>query len=134
MKRLIYTFFMLLLATFCFLYREDVIKMLGKIRSYFIYNDISITNNSYYREYDFIYVQNTKDFKPKNKQELINIFYSIINSGQDSFAFYCPNEYVDCISDVKELATSQEILSHIKNLPAQLQHMREPLKHKHPTR
>ena len=71
--------------------------------------------NEYYRDIDFLYVQNTDDFTPNNRQELINIYYSVINSGITSFSFKCSNEYSSCINDVRKLAYNQGELSDINN-------------------
>ena len=71
--------------------------------------------NIYYRDYDFNYVQNTNDFVPKTKQDLLNIIYTSINSGENNILFYCPTEYKDCIKDIDEIASNQELLTDINN-------------------
>lgn len=74
-----------------------------------------ITKNNYYRDYNFAFVKQTTNLSPKTKQDLLNIFYTAINSGQDTFTFSCPEEYQDCITEVGNLADDQELLSHINN-------------------
>ncbi len=71
--------------------------------------------NSYFREYDFEYVQNTDDFLPNNYQEILNIYYTILNSGVDEFSFFCPKEYSDCLDEIDNLAKDNTTLSHINN-------------------
>lgn len=71
--------------------------------------------NEYYKNNDYLFIQNTNDFKPYNYQELLNIFYTVINSGWNTFTFYCPKEYLDCIDDVKKLSTENETLTNINN-------------------
>lgn len=71
--------------------------------------------NEYYREFDFEFVQNTDDFVPKNKQDILNIFYTALNAGKTSFTFYCPREFETCLSEVEELANNQDELSDINN-------------------
>ena len=71
--------------------------------------------NKYYRDYDFSLVQNTDNFKPNNYQDLLNIFYTVINSGNTSFTFYCPKEYNNCIKDIETIANNQYLLSDINN-------------------
>ena len=71
--------------------------------------------NKYYRNYDFSYVQNTEDFNPDCKQDLLNIYYTVINAGKDSFTFYCPKEYENCLYDVKDIANDKTTLSLINN-------------------
>ncbi len=67
------------------------------------------------RNYDYLFVQNTIDFVPNDKQDLLNIFYTIFNSGWDEFTFYCTNEYPDCLGDLHNIANDQTLLSHVNN-------------------
>ena len=74
-----------------------------------------LEKNEYFRDYNFNYVENTTDFVPKNKQAILNIYYTIINSGMEDFTFYCPDYYYNCLSDVNDIANNQEVLSNINN-------------------
>lgn len=74
-----------------------------------------LSKNEYFRNYDFTYVQNTKDFIPTNKTDIKNIYYTIVNSGMTNFTFYCPSEYKSCMEDVNEIANNQNIISNINN-------------------
>lgn len=71
--------------------------------------------NAYYRNYDFSYVQNTDNFNPECRQDILNIYYTAINAGKNTFTFYCSKDYETCMDDIKELANNQEVLSHINN-------------------
>ena len=71
--------------------------------------------NAYYINIDFMFIQNTTDFIPKSRKELVNIYYTIINSGISSFSFICSDKYEECLDDVKELAYNQGELSDINN-------------------
>lgn len=71
--------------------------------------------NDYYRDFKYNYVSITNDFNVKDKKQLINIYYTIINSGIDEFTFYCTSEYKNCIRDVIDIAKDQEILSNINS-------------------
>lgn len=75
----------------------------------------TVEKNEYTRNYNFKYVSNTDNFFPQNKQDILNIYYTIINSGMDEFTFYCKREYVDCINDVKDVTQNQETVSNINN-------------------
>ena len=74
-----------------------------------------LSKNEYYSNNDFSFVQNTDTFLPKKKQDLYNIYYTVINSGMDEFTFYCDFDYKNCINDLKEIANDQSILSNINN-------------------
>lgn len=71
--------------------------------------------NAYYRDYDFSYVQNTTDFSPDCKQDLLNIYYTVINAGKEEFTFFCGKEYDNCIEDLKSIANNKDTLSIINN-------------------
>lgn len=106
---------LLILIGVFFLRQDDIVTI---INTYFYHNMENVTigeRNEYYRDYNFTFVQNVEEVNPKSYQDLINIYYSIINSGQTSFSFYCPHEYKDCLTDVQKLANNRELLSNINN-------------------
>lgn len=111
----IYLLFLSVVTGICVFFSEE----LSDIYYNFIYslekNKIVLTSNEYYKDKQFSFVQTTDDFVPHNSQDIINIFYTVINSGQDSFTFFCPKDYSNCTNDVKELASDQTKLSHINN-------------------
>lgn len=71
--------------------------------------------NEYTKDYDFSFVQNSKDYIPYSYNDLVNIFYSIINQGWHDFTFYCPKEYTDCVSDASKITKDETLLTHINN-------------------
>lgn len=115
MKKYMLLIVLTLLFGVVFFYRENIVIFYVE---HFIEVDkeIKLTGqNSYARDNEFAYVSLTDDFTPENKQDLLNIYYTIINSGKDNFSFYCPEEYTNCIADIKDLANDQSMLSHINN-------------------
>ena len=115
MKKVIYVLSLVVVLFGIFIYREDVVDIYYSLVKEFRSTDVTLEKNQYYREYDFGFVQNTVDFEPNNMQDIMNIFYTVINSGQESFSFYCPDEYTNCTDDVKSIANDQSLLSHINN-------------------
>ena len=114
MKKILVTCGLTFIFIGVFLLRKDDIILY--INKYLNSNKkITIEKNKYYRNYDFNFVQNTDNFSPKNYQDILNIYYTVINSGQNSFTFYCPSEFKNCIKDVKMLANDQNTLSDINN-------------------
>lgn len=71
--------------------------------------------NKYYRIYSYKYVKNSKDFIPNNYEDLKDIFYSTLNNGYDEITFYCPENYNECLNDVKKISDDEDELSHINN-------------------
>ena len=81
-------------------FRNDISKF---IINTFIYNKnatITIERNEYSKSQDYLFLQITDDFVAKDFKHLKNIFYTILDSGQESFFFYCDEKYVNCINDV----------------------------------
>ena len=111
----IFTFgLILILLGLCTQYKSTIIDFYNAFLS--PHDKIKIEEkNIYYRGYNYIYVQNTNTFNPTNYQDILNIFYSVLNSGADTFSFYCPREYENCIEDIKKLANDQDALSDINN-------------------
>lgn len=71
--------------------------------------------NEYYKNNNYKFIQESIDFIPYSKQDIKNIFYSILNNGYDKFTFYCPSQYLDCTNDVNIISTDSTLLTHINN-------------------
>lgn len=95
-------------------YREDVYAY---ILTNFVYQDEMVIrdSNEYKVYYEYEYVQNVNDYKPKNKKELLNVLYTIVNNGWDSYTFMCDSSYESCIDDIKKLLDENYYLSNINN-------------------
>ncbi|MBQ2640082.1 MAG: hypothetical protein IJF92_04935 [Bacilli bacterium] len=116
MKKYIIFILLLVLLGITYFQKENILKVYNSLLYRLQSHDVKLGNtNKYYRNYDFEFVQNTKNFKPKSKQDILNIYYTVINAGKDKFSFYCPIEYKDCIDTIDYLANDQTILSHINN-------------------
>lgn len=97
---------------------------------YFKRDDISITikeflmkeneplikdSNEYKRNFDYIKFTYTNDFTPYNKEDVLNIYFNILNNGWNDFTFYCPKEYKECTSDIDEIANDQELMTKVND-------------------
>ena len=71
--------------------------------------------NNYYKEKNYIFVSNTNDFTPYGIEDILNIIYTIINSGEENFTFYCPKEYTNCTHDMKQITEDKTLLTHLNN-------------------
>ncbi len=98
-----------------------VILKLDKITDYtskIIDSTPSITidkPNSYVYDRDYFYVQKSENFIPYSKQDIMNIFYSIFDNGYDTFTFYCPSEYAECMQDVEAITNDKPLMTNISN-------------------
>lgn len=115
MKRIISIVIFIVIVFLVYNYRNDIYEFYYDV---FVPIEDKVTKlekNDYYRDYSFSYAKNTEDFIPKNKKDIINIYYTIVNSGMTDFNFYCPHEYSNCISDVNDVANDQNAISNINN-------------------
>lgn len=114
-KNFLITGLLLILFGVAYLLREELV-ILYSDHFIKIKKEVKLENhNSYFRNYKYSFLENTKNFSPHSKQDLINIYYTVINAGKDEFTFYCPDDWSDCLSEVKYLANDQTTLSHINN-------------------
>ena len=116
MKNFILFIITVIIIGVLYFYHQDLQKAYYSILRSFRDDTSTLENkNEYYRDYDFNFVQTTDDFSPESSQDILNIFYTAINSGMEDFTFYCPDTYTDCLTEVETLANNQETLSDINN-------------------
>ena len=63
----------------------------------------------------FNFVKQVDDYVPYEYNDLVNIFYSVLNQGWSEFTFYCPIEYEKCLDDVAKISYDEVLLSDINN-------------------
>ena len=71
--------------------------------------------NKYANNYNYNFVEITNSYIPYSNQDIMNIFYTVLNNGYDSFTFYCPNEYKSCLKDVEAISNNQTTITNIGN-------------------
>lgn len=114
LKKLIFPIILVSLIILEVCYLDKITSWASKIINN--HHDIVIAPaNEYYKDYDFMFVKRSTDYIPYSYNDLLNIFYSIINNGWDEFTFYCPEEYENCINDVKNISSQEILLTEINN-------------------
>lgn len=109
------TIIVLSLVTYIAYEKKDAIYIFYRDNILKVKDNITINKNEYFKDKNYKYVKNTNDFVAKDKQHLLDILYTIINSGTDSFTFYCDDKYKTCLDDVVKIANDQTLLSNINN-------------------
>lgn len=105
--------FMLSLVIVVYIFKEDISYFITEKIVYKSSNKV-LSYNEYYQEYDYAYVQNTDVNKVKNYQELLNIIYTTINSGDDTYTFFC--DYEKCRDDVQKIISDgSDVITDINN-------------------
>ncbi len=112
MKDLFKIFFLFSILIVVYFFRDNIS---GFINDEIIYKGSNkvLTYNEYYLKNDFAFVQNIDSNSVNNYQEILNMFYSIINSGDDCYSFTC--KYDGCTADVKKLIDEQITIANINN-------------------
>lgn len=95
----------------------DIYKTYYKKTDYSIVTNLDAlkTSEYFYEDYS-TFVKNTSNFSPKNKDELLNIYYSILNNGWKNFSYYCDSSYMNCLNDIEELSKDSATFTNINQL------------------
>ena len=114
MKKLIAYLIMLIIIILTFIYREEITN--------YVTNNIikqekqeELKYNDYAKKQDYKYVSIVNDLKIKSKDEIKNIFYTVLDSGIDSYSIYCDSDYKNCTKDVEKFFNNKDTLSEINN-------------------
>ncbi len=112
MKDLFKIFFMISLVIVVYIFKNNISTFILDNVIYARSNKV-LTYNEYYLDYDYKYIQNTDTPDVKNYQEVLNIFYTVINSGDNNYSFNC--NYTNCVNDVQNLTSKNKAISNINN-------------------
>lgn len=117
MKKIENILFTLILFGIIWIIYYNIEEISSVVKSYLINDKKIVTKetNQYTRNYNYIVFTNEEDFIPYNKDDIMNIFYNILNNGWDDFTFYCPDSYNECMDDIETIAFDNELLSKINN-------------------
>ena len=115
MKKIITRLLFIILLIVIYIYRTEIVSFtMNTVTDYITIE--APTSNNYKKDYEFMLVQNTDNFHAENKQDILNIIYTVLNYGEDDFTFYCSKGYKECLTDIKNISEDQNILSTINNM------------------
>ena len=115
MKKLLTYTFIIVSLFFVYSKRNDIYKLYMHLFNNVSYSITTLEKNKYYQDQDYKYVKITDKFVPENKQDILNIYYTVVNSGMNEFTFYCDDKYVTCLNDIENIANDQTTISTINN-------------------
>lgn len=102
----------ILLAAFIIYFNFHDIKIF--FNSVLFENEIIIPEtNEFKRTYNYDKFKISDNFIPKNKDDLYNIYFNVLNNGWENFTFYCPFEYKSCLDDIENVSADNTGLSNI---------------------
>lgn len=101
------------------LFNEQILDYVNTNYIHFKSDNIYLESNNYAKHEDYEYVKYTDDFVAKDFQDLLNIFYTILDSGTNEFTFYCDNKYKKCLKDIEKIVptiqSEKDIISELNN-------------------
>lgn len=112
MKDIFKIFFMFCIVAVIYIFKDPISNFIMDDIIYHGSNKV-LTYNEYFLDNDYGYVQNIDDKYIKNYQNVLNIFYTVLNSGDNNYAFYC--DYDNCLNDVKNLMADNSEITIINN-------------------
>ena len=100
MKKAILPIVTILICIAIYMCRNNIVASIYK----FAYKDsLNYIGSNFSNDYEFEYLKKTDDFTPKNKEELIQILYTIIDSNTTEFVIFCESEYKTCNQDAIDI-------------------------------
>jgi len=105
--------FIITFITICMIFRDDISFLLITRKVEREYGQTS--ENSYFIEDYFSFVDNHEDVEINSKEEIISSIYYLINSGVSYSKRYCAKEYVDCYNDLEVISSDTNLLSILNN-------------------
>lgn len=113
MKRLILGAFLICLVIFINMEKDNIYYYYQVYKLKDKYHES--LNNDYSNKYEFNYVSENNDMELKNKEDIKNSIYSLLNNGNDKIKRYCSNTYHKCNEDIKDIANDADLLSYINS-------------------
>lgn len=115
MKKLFSLLFIVSIFAVCYIYKKDIVNYIVNAVTAFNRDTSTIKNNDYAHNNDYEFVKLTNDFSPTSKEDIINIYYTVLNSGMKEFTFYCDDNYKNCLEDIDYVSNNQNLLSNLNN-------------------
>lgn len=105
--------FVITFMTICMIFRKDVNFLLTSRSIEREYGELS--ENSYFIEDYFNFVDNYENAEVHSRQEIINSIYYLINSGVSYTKRYCAKDYDLCYQDMESISNDTNLLSVLNN-------------------
>lgn len=104
--------FALMVFSYGYLSENEVVD---RIINYYTKTPTNLENNGYIKDIENSFVEKVDDFEADNKQDLLNIYYTILSSGMSEFTFFCSGAYSSCLKDVLSINDDPTLLSQMNN-------------------
>ena len=105
--------FVITFITVCLFFKDSIDFLLTSRSVERHYGQMS--ENSYFVEDYFDYINNYERAEIHSKQEFIESIYYLINSGVNYSKRYCAKDYENCYQDVEAVSSDTNLLSILNN-------------------
>lgn len=112
MKKIIAILVLFSVLALTYLYKDTIVTYVSTEYMY-KYANVKQEANKYKKNLNISFVKETDNFFPKSRQDILNIIYTSLNNGVDSFVYYCTDDYAECIKETESLAKNESLLSNI---------------------
>ena len=87
---------------------NNIINLINKYDYKLVINEDTLGKGKYvYKEYNKN-IKNTSNYIINNKEELLNIYYTMLNNGYSDYSFYCNSNYENCLEDINEISNNPD--------------------------
>lgn len=95
-------------------YRMEIVDYVDKIVNK---HEVTIIEpqDDYALRKSYDYYKITENYEPSNKDELLDLIYTVLDSGYTEYVFYCDRDYTNCITDLNSLMDDYNYLSEVNN-------------------
>ena len=80
-----------------------------------VYDSSTLNNENKYKEYTSN-VKNITDYVITNKDQILSVYYTVLNNGINDFSYYCDEKYKDCIKDISTVSDDANAFSYLNSL------------------
>ncbi len=114
MKKLIAILITVGIAVLIYTYKNEIFEYV--VLNYIYKEEFTVGNSNEYKlNYNYNFVKQTDNYKPQNKNDILNIIFSGLNNGWDEFSYFCTVDYAECIEDSKNITNDQTTVSYMNN-------------------
>jgi hypothetical protein len=113
MRKLVLLIILIIAGSIAF-YHRSILKFVA-YNFVYKYEILEQPISGYPKKGTYHFVQETDNFYPEDKQDILNIIFTSINNGWQEFTFICAYEYDNCESDMAAIAQDAEVLTNLNN-------------------
>lgn len=96
-------------SVFAFGYLNEK-EVITTIKEFYNRKPSELENNEYTKNIEESFVNIVDDFTADDKNDIMNIYYTVLNSGMNEFTFYCSNKYHTCIEDIEKINKDDRLM------------------------